>query len=78
MCSDHTAWFYNQVIKYHKSLDCPHDELTVALKLSTYIISKRDQVDDDDDNRTDLFDSFQIDLFNFLTNDVGWTACVVT
>ena len=46
---------------------CPHDELSVALKLSTFITTsiREDQDDDDDDTDTD-YDSFQMDLFRFL------------
>ena len=50
-----------------QELDCPHDALSVAIKLSTFITSMRDQdVDDDTD-----YDSFQMDLFNFLKEDVN-------
>ena len=63
---NHTAWFVDHIIKCHKSLDCPHDALSVALKVSTLITSMRDFDDDDED-----YDSFQMDLFNYLREDVN-------
>jgi len=64
---DHTAWFVDLVIKCHEELDCPHDARSVAVKLSTFITSMRNQDDDDDAD----YDSFQMDLFNFLKEDVN-------
>jgi len=64
--NDLTMWFYTHLMKWHNKLECPHDKLVFALKLSEFINSLSGKVLDPDFDHP----SFQLQLFDYLGKEM--------